>query len=332
MQKPLRIALISPAPAGSTLGNQITAIRWRKIFSQLGHRARILATQAELDQTWDLVIALHATKSASWVRHSKTRFPDRTLMVCLTGTDLHQDLAGPSSSRASRTAKRSIYAADRIILLEPQGVHELADAALLEEVQGKAVLIYQSAHPVKNPPPSLKTRFEVSLVAHLRDAKDPFRAAYAASLLPPDSRITVVHFGQALSDSIARKAREVELAHPRYRWLGARPHGETQRRLARSKLMVLTSKIEGAPGAVSEAIVNGVPVLASRIPATLGMLGKDYPGLFTVGATKELAMLMERAESDASFLNKVRQYVKKLRPQFLLRAEVNRWKQVLDSM
>jgi len=39
---------------------------------------------------------------------------------------------------------------------------------------------------------------------------------------------------------------------------------------------------------LSEAIVAGVPVLASRIAGNIGILGQRYPGLFRVGDAREL--------------------------------------------
>jgi glycosyltransferase involved in cell wall biosynthesis len=53
---------------------------------------------------------------------------------------------------------------------------------------------------------------------------------------------------------------------------------------------------------ISEAIVAGTPVIASRIAGNVGLLGEDYPGYFGVGDTCELARLILRAEIDAEFL------------------------------
>ena len=52
---------------------------------------------------------------------------------------------------------------------------------------------------------------------------------------------------------------------------------------------------------VSEAVVSGVPVIATDIPCMRGLLGYDYPGLFPVMDTGSLAALLLRAESDHKF-------------------------------
>ena len=72
--------------------------------------------------------------------------------------------------------------------------------------------------------------------------------------------------------------------------------------MSKSALFVISSRIEGGANALGEAIVAGLPVLASRIPGSIGILGDDYPGYFRVGDTRELARLMWRCETDPTFL------------------------------
>ena len=139
------------------------------------------------------------------------------------------------------------------------------------------------------------------VLAHLRQVKDPLRAAQAARLLPATSRIRVVHAGQALSEIAAQEAREEEKQNGRYRWLEGLPREESKALLGGSHLLVISSIVEGGANVVSEAIAASVPTLASRIPGNLGILGDDYPGYFEVRDTEKLAELLEHAESDESF-------------------------------
>jgi hypothetical protein len=70
----------------------------------------------------------------------------------------------------------------------------------------------------------------------LRLVKDPFRTARAVRLLPPSSRIRVLHIGAAMNEEMAARARAEMEINSRYLWLGEQPRWRTRRILARSHL------------------------------------------------------------------------------------------------
>ena len=85
-----------------------------------------------------------------------------------------------------------------------------------------------------------------------------------------------------------------------------------------------TSLSEGGPAVIPEAIVAGVPVIASRVAGCVGMLGDDYPGLFPPGDTRALARLFCRAERERGFYQSLREACDRLRPLFRPEAERRR--------
>ena len=192
--------------------------------------------------------------------------------LLLTGTDLYGDIHTDAS------AQESLEMADRFILLQPAGIEELS-----EHLRHKAWVIYQSitAPPGRFVPK--KNVFELCVLGHLRPVKDPFRTAMAARQLSPSSRIQVVHVGGALTDDMRVQADAEAAINPRYRWLGELPRWRALRVLARSRVLVLTSQMEGGANAVCEAIACSVPVISSRISGSIGLLGEDYPGYFPAG-------------------------------------------------
>ena len=285
----MRVALICPAPPRSRLGNRITALRWQRILRELGHKAFI--DTGGPSRGCDALIALHARRSAESVRNSSERHPERPLVVALTGTDLYRDI-----HRDAR-ARRSLQLAGWLIVL-----HDGAVRALPRAVRAKARVVPQSARAVPRRPEAARRAFEVAVVAHLRSVKDPLRTAFATRLLPPDSRIRVLHAGRALTPAMRRAALREQRANPRYRWLGELPAWKARHLIARARLLVVTSEAEGGANVVSEALASGTPVLATRIPAIKAILGPSYPGLFPVGSTRGLARLLARAERDPSFL------------------------------
>jgi putative glycosyltransferase (TIGR04348 family) len=288
----LKIALITPAPPRTRHGNRSTALRWAALLAELGHKVTV---QVDWDGTpADLLLALHARRSHGSIRIFAVCCPQQPIIVALTGTDLYRDI------RTDPEAQASLQLATRLIVLQDRGPFELAPA-----LRRKTCVVYQSAPCVKRPA-SLKSCFEVIVSGHLRDEKDPFRAASALSHLPASSRIRVTHIGGAMSEAMAAEAQDWMRREPRYRWLGEVAHGRALRLLARAKVMVISSRMEGGANVVSEALANSVPVIASRISGNIGMLGRDYAGYYPLGEEQALAKMLWRAENDANFLARLR--------------------------
>jgi glycosyltransferase involved in cell wall biosynthesis len=59
-----------------------------------------------------------------------------------------------------------------------------------------------------------------------------------------------------------------------------------------------------------------VPVLVSRIPGSLGLLGDDYPGVFPVGDDAALAALIVRCRDEPGFLASLRAHCAAVAPRF----------------
>jgi glycosyltransferase involved in cell wall biosynthesis len=94
----------------------------------------------------------------------------------------------------------------------------------------------------------------------------------------------------------------------------------------------LSSRLEGGANVIGEAVVAGVPILASRIPGSTGLLGADYPGFYETGNTRELADLITRAETDTEFYSRLRNWCVKLRPLFDPAREERAWRCLLNEL
>jgi glycosyltransferase involved in cell wall biosynthesis len=136
-----------------------------------------------------------------------------------------------------------------------------------------------------------------------------------------EPRVEVVHLGAPLDAALAAQAVSGMRSEARYRWLGSVPHARALRWLASSHAMVISSRLEGGANVVCEALRIGVPVLASRIPGNVGLLGGAYAGYFAVEDERALARLIERAAGDAGFYSKLKNDVRKLRPNVAPRQE-----------
>lgn len=90
-----------------------------------------------------------------------------------------------------------------------------------------------------------------------------------------------------------------------------------------------SSRLEGGANAVSEAIVAGVPVIASYVPGNIGLLGENYPGYFDFGDTRGLAALLWKAETDPKFLAELKMYCRRQAHNFDPQVELKAWSNLL---
>lgn len=269
-------------------GNVVTSERWRLFLEALGHR--VVVGQGNCGERCDVLVVFNAYKNRQAIRQARITGAAARIVVCLTGTDLYQDL------KSDPAAADVLYLADRLVVLQPMALLELPP-----DVRDKTTVLLQSAVPSMQRQVRDAECFDVCVIAHLREIKDPLRTARAARLLPPESRIRVLHVGKALSDEMARAAAREADENPRFHWLGEQSGESTAHILLQSRALVLSSLFEGGANVVSEAIVCGVPVIGSDIPCMWGLLGADYPGLFPAGDTQRLAELLLRVESDKEF-------------------------------
>jgi len=287
-----RIAIVTPAGAGTRTGNRHTAARWARLLRGAGHRVAVALEWH--GQPCDVLVALHARRSHDSIARYRAARPGGPLVVVLTGTDLYSDLP------VSAEVRRSLDLADRIVVLQ-----EDARRLLEPSLRRKTRVVYQSAVPRVRHAPGAR-RFRVAVIGHLRHVKDPFRAVAALALLGGRPELEVVQLGGALDPPLAVEAERWMAREPRYRWLGSVPHGRALRELARSHVLVVSSKMEGGANVVAEAARIGTPVIASRISGNLGMLGPRYPGYYRLGDERELAGLIARAAGEPAYYRRLK--------------------------
>jgi putative glycosyltransferase (TIGR04348 family) len=316
----VKISLVTPAGKQSRTGNRTTAVRWARILRRLGHRVAI----AEADETGDadMMIAVHAWRSAPSIRVFADRHADRPLVVLLAGTDIYRfQHSHPQETLGSM---------ERATMLV--GLHDLVHRAIPRRFASKLRIIHQSAAPLAGDREPSRRAFGICVVGHLREEKDPLRAALAARLAPRSSRLRVVHLGRA-HDAGWAEAAEAEMGqNPRYCWRGEVPGWQVRRQFAHSHAMVISSVMEGGANVVSEAVVAGVPVIASKIDGNVGLLGADYRGYFPPQDTAALARLLQRIEAEPAFLRDLARQCAKRRPLFRQAHETAAWRAALKHL
>lgn len=316
----MRIVLITPAPRTSRAGNRTTAVRWARLLRGLGHRVRVANTYQ--GESADVMIALHAWRSAEAAARFRDRFPQRSLVVALTGTDVYRFLHSDPE-----TTLHSMAIADSLV-----GLHDRVAEAIPAALRPKVQVIHQSVPALERRLPPLERVFEVLVIGHLREEKDPLRAAFAVRDLPAASRIGVRHLGRAHDGEWEARARAESERNPRYRWRGEVPGWAVRRALARAPLMVLSSIMEGGANVVSEALVAGTAVIASAIPGSIGLLGEHYPGYYPPRDTEALGALLLRAEQEPDYLDALRRHCAARAPLFTPAREREAWRRLLAAL
>jgi putative glycosyltransferase (TIGR04348 family) len=313
------IGIVHPGTQGIPSGNLTTAERWSGMFEQLGWS--VFRTEIWDGRPCDILVALHARKSHDSVLRFHREYPGSPILVAGTGTDLYSDIEDGGAVR------ESLGFAWRIVVLQPLAVLELP-----QELRQRARVIHQSVPARSQPPEPRSDVFEVAFLANIRPVKDPLCAVRAAKRLPASSSIRIVHMGVTIDPDLGEELAREAARTSRFTSLGSRPREEALERLANSRLLLSTSRHEGGANVLSEALALDVPILATRIPGSIGVLGEDYPGTFAVGDDAALAELLLRAETDAAYLADLRAACRERAWLVDPRTELESWKRLLDEL
>ena len=167
-----RVLIVSPAAARENNGNWQTASRWAR-FLRGRYRVAIAPGWDSGTAAPDLMIALHARRSAAPLAAFALAHPERARVLVLTGTDLYRDIA------ISAEAQASLRHAHALVLLQAAGL-----ALLAPELRAKARVIHQSAAALAAHVHGPARRYaDISMVGHLREEKDPRTFMRAARLV-----------------------------------------------------------------------------------------------------------------------------------------------------
>ena len=316
----MRIIQVTPSAQTSKSGNRTTANRWARIFRSLGHSVSTITDYD--DRSADMMVAIHAWRSARAIERFKALYPEKPLVVCLAGTDINEFI----HSHPKPTLK-SMELADAMVCL-----HDLVKEITPISLQSKLHVIFQSAKPLTGSRRLSNRDFNICVVSHLREIKDPMRTALAVRTVPNQSKIKVTHLGMAYDGrSAARAIREMK-QNPRYVWKGEVAGWQVRQELKRSHLMVISSSAEGGANVISEAVVAGVPVIASNIDGNVGLLGKNYRGYYPVGNTKELRKVILKAETDKAFIQNLAKQCNSIKSKFIAEREQESWAKLIKNI
>jgi putative glycosyltransferase (TIGR04348 family) len=284
------ITIVTPATADANNGNWRTASRWQSLLASQFRMIVHSSWPTDPQPVVDVLIALHARRSADSIRRYRIARPNGKLIVVLTGTDLYADL------ETSTDARMSLDLADALIVLQEDAIKYVP-----HEHRKKTHVIYQSAKTLV-PAEKNKGKLNCVVVGHLRAEKDPDIIFRLVEALPDDLPIHVLHIGSPYDDTLAAKAQSLSHTSRHYHWTGALAHGLTRAAIKRAHLLIHPSVMEGGANVIVEALSSGTPVLASRMSGNVGMLGEAYAGYFPVGDMPALRSKLVQCACEPNFL------------------------------
>ncbi len=300
--------------SGVRKGSVVTRQRWSGILESLGHEIVLEDREA------DLAIAFHAYKSSEIVFDFKQICPNTPVFICMTGTDLYK--------LEKAKAERTLELCDKIIILQDK-----ARDLIPESYHEKVVVIYQSTEMVNDVRlDKSEEHFDVLVVGHLREVKDSMRTAIASRSLPNSSRVRVLQLGAVLERDYHLLIEEELGSNDRYLYLGEVSKEEVCNYMSSSSLMVISSRTEGCPSVISEAVAFDLPIICSKIDCTVSLFGEDYPGFFEYGDTEALRNLLLKAERDEDFLDSLIGWGASLREKLSRENEIEAWIGLLSSV
>jgi glycosyltransferase involved in cell wall biosynthesis len=330
MPRPRSWLLVRPGHPGGVAGNDRSAERWRAQLASLPELVSALLGPFDPEAPLPFeagpegLLALHAEKSERAVSAFAARCPGRPILLALGGTDAYAEGGWSAAST------RALDLATAILCF-----HELLAERLDRPAwRAKAWLLRPSAEPIEAAERAALCRpappFRALLLANLRAVKAPLLAALASELLPADLPLEIEHYGLPLDPRLQTELER--LASPRCRFLGPLAPAAARQALARCHLLLNTSAAEGASNALVEALASGIPVLASRVPGNLGLLGPAHPGLFPPGDAGALAEALIRFTRDAHFRAELGAASRSLAPRHQPAEELASWRALLSRL
>ena len=317
----MNLLLILPPSSANSSGNLVTAKRWAEIITSFGHSVEISSNSSLSNSSCDIAIFLNAYKSKNLVQRLSADSKKPVIVIAITGTDLH------STDEKLGESLENLQKADFIVAINPHSLTLLPNS-----LQNKSVLIYQSAN-VSNKHRDIRPIVRKAVIlSHIRREKNPLLVDEALDLLDESLPIEVNHFGAALDTQLSTLVGRASETNPRYKWHGEIDHHKALDELVESDLLIITSRVEGAPAVVSESVAAGIPILASNISTLVGLLGDEYPGYFEVDSASSLASQINRCVTDENFYRSLKASTAELKEKFAPSTERKSWARFLSDL
>ncbi len=283
-----KIALISPYTLPFYSGNSILAQRLAEGLSGKGFKVAVYdALRDDCEDALafvpDILHTMNADKTYSWAERFLAR-RELPWVITFTGTDYSNwcGIAEPPDHIV-----KSLAQAAAVTVFHEEAAHDLISAA--PAIAAKVRVIAQGVAPCgcRDDRMSLRSRFGMTsdetvflMVAGIRPVKNLALAVEAfaeAARRGCNARLFLV--GPVMDQREAEKVLSMGNGLHCFKYLGARPPEEVRRIMRAADVLLNTSLHEGMPGAILEAMAEGLPVIAGAVPGNTALIRHEENGL-----------------------------------------------------
>lgn len=282
----MRVLLVLPAGTAATAGNRVTARRLAEGLAGCGVETRV----AEADRLSgadlagaSLLHCFHAGRSAGYLLPLLEAHPV-PVVITITGTDLE---GAREDAESRQRVARSLARAAAVIVFHREA--EMACRALFPQVAPRLRVVPQAPHrlPKAQGWRELRAQWGAGpadpiflLAGGIRPVKDPLRAL---ELLRPLAErlpgLRLVLAGPVLDADLDRELAARLSAAPFALYAGELEHEKMAACYRAADVVLNTSRSEGMPNALLEAMSLGRAVLAADIPGNRSVVTDGVDGL-----------------------------------------------------
>ncbi|MBK1856282.1 glycosyltransferase [Verrucomicrobiaceae bacterium 5K15] len=306
------VLLHSPYPRQRSQGNAVTAKRMTELLRDGGLDVAI-HERGDAPISAGCLIALNARKSAGEIFAFHQRQPKSPIVTLLTGTDVNH----PEMEDAESDTRKALAVSTAIVSL-----HEGFSHRIPEDLTAKTQVIYPSVRLPDTMEHRPKGQLEVIIAGNFRAEKNPALMMEAVRGLQ-SSPMQFHAFGQGGEYQSALEQTAAEC--PNFHFHGVQDHDVVIEKMKTAHVLLNTSTEEGGANAICEAVVIGLPVIASKIAGNIGMLGSDYDGLFPLEDPAVLIEILARTANDSDFYQHLKQQISTRAPLFSYHQEKQAW-------
>ncbi|HNR11855.1 MAG TPA: glycosyltransferase [Thermodesulfobacteriota bacterium] len=283
-----RVALVSPYTLPQYCGNSFLADRLHNGLRQYGFDVSVFnayqnVPPQSLIRSYDLLQVLHAEKTAAWVKQFR-RVTSVPWVVTLTGTDYN---SWCDSDNPPHQVLNTLSKADALVVFHQEAYDCLQK--YVPQFCERPAIIPQGVPGAGCPEAgqALRRRCGIApgtvvflMVTSIRPVKNIAASLNAFAALEsdlPDALLVLI--GPVMDSEEGARILEQGKRLRQFRYLGSQPPSVVRDFMAASQVLLNTSYNEGMPGAVLEAMAEGLPVIASAVSGNRVVVQENSTGL-----------------------------------------------------